>query len=51
LASRRARITIFWMTTLIVGVAAYFFLSSLVHPGGRAFTGAPVVMDLGWTAR
>ena len=23
----------------------------LVGPGGRAFTGAPVVMDLGWTAR
>jgi 3-hydroxybutyrate dehydrogenase len=23
----------------------------LLGPGGRAFTGAPVVMDLGWTAR
>jgi 3-hydroxybutyrate dehydrogenase len=25
--------------------------SFLLGPGGRAFTGAPVVMDLGWTAR
>ncbi len=23
----------------------------LLGPGGRSFTGAPVVMDLGWTAR
>jgi 3-hydroxybutyrate dehydrogenase len=23
----------------------------LLGPGGRAFTGAPVTMDLGWTAR
>jgi 3-hydroxybutyrate dehydrogenase len=23
----------------------------LAGPGGRAFSGAPVVMDLGWTAR
>jgi 3-hydroxybutyrate dehydrogenase len=23
----------------------------LVGPGGRAFSGAPVTMDLGWTAR
>ena len=23
----------------------------LLGPGGRAITGAPVVMDLGWTAR
>ena len=23
----------------------------LARPGGRAFTGAPVTMDLGWTAR
>jgi 3-hydroxybutyrate dehydrogenase len=23
----------------------------VLGPGGRAFTGAPVVMDLGWTAR
>lgn len=23
----------------------------LLGPAGRAFTGAPVVMDLGWTAR
>jgi 3-hydroxybutyrate dehydrogenase len=23
----------------------------LAGPGGRSFTGAPVTMDLGWTAR
>ena len=23
----------------------------LLGPGGRAFTGAPVTMDMGWTAR
>ena len=23
----------------------------LLGPGGRAFTGVPVTMDLGWTAR
>jgi hypothetical protein len=23
----------------------------LLGPGGRAFTGAPVTLDLGWTAR
>ena len=23
----------------------------LMGPGGRAFTGVPVTMDLGWTAR
>jgi len=23
----------------------------LIGPGGRAFTGSPVVRDLGWTAR
>jgi 3-hydroxybutyrate dehydrogenase len=26
-------------------------VSFLLGPGGRSFTGAPVVMDLGWTAR
>jgi 3-hydroxybutyrate dehydrogenase len=26
-------------------------VSFLLGPDGRAFTGAPVVMDLGWTAR
>jgi len=26
-------------------------VSFLLGPEGRAFTGAPVVMDLGWTAR
>ncbi len=25
--------------------------SFLIGPGGRSFTGAPVTMDLGWTAR
>jgi 3-hydroxybutyrate dehydrogenase len=30
----------------VADAAAY-----LLGPGGRAFTGAPVVMDLGWTAR
>ena len=30
----------------VADVAAY-----LLGPGGRAFTGAPVVLDLGWTAR
>jgi 3-hydroxybutyrate dehydrogenase len=30
----------------VAGVAAF-----LLGPGGRAFTGAPVLMDLGWTAR
>jgi 3-hydroxybutyrate dehydrogenase len=30
----------------VADVAAF-----LLGPGGRAFTGAPVVMDLGWTAR
>jgi 3-hydroxybutyrate dehydrogenase len=25
--------------------------SFLLGPGGRAFTGAPVIMDLGWSAR
>jgi hypothetical protein len=23
----------------------------LLGPGGRSFTGAPVTMDMGWTAR
>jgi 3-hydroxybutyrate dehydrogenase len=23
----------------------------LLGPGGRAYTGAPVVMEIGWTAR
>jgi 3-hydroxybutyrate dehydrogenase len=26
-------------------------VSFLVGPGGRGFTGVPVTMDLGWTAR
>ena len=26
-------------------------VSFLLGPGGRAFSGAPVTMDLGWTAR
>jgi 3-hydroxybutyrate dehydrogenase len=26
-------------------------VSFLLGPDGRAFTGAPVTMDLGWTAR
>ena len=30
----------------VAGVVAF-----LLGPGGRAFTGAPVTMDLGWTAR
>jgi 3-hydroxybutyrate dehydrogenase len=30
----------------VAGVAAF-----LLGPGGRAFSGAPVTMDLGWTAR
>jgi 3-hydroxybutyrate dehydrogenase len=30
----------------VAGTAAF-----LLGPAGRAFTGAPVVMDLGWTAR
>jgi 3-hydroxybutyrate dehydrogenase len=30
----------------VAGVVAF-----LVGPGGRAFTGVPVTMDLGWTAR
>ena len=30
----------------VADVAAF-----LLGPSGRAFTGAPVVMDLGWTAR
>jgi 3-hydroxybutyrate dehydrogenase len=30
----------------VAGVASF-----LLGPGGRAFTGAPVIMDLGWSAR
>jgi 3-hydroxybutyrate dehydrogenase len=30
----------------IAGVASF-----LLGPCGRAFTGAPVIMDLGWSAR
>jgi 3-hydroxybutyrate dehydrogenase len=30
----------------VAGVASF-----LLGPGGRSFTGAPVIMDLGWTAR
>ncbi len=30
----------------VAGVASF-----LLGPGGRTFTGAPVIMDLGWTAR
>jgi 3-hydroxybutyrate dehydrogenase len=30
----------------VAGVASF-----LLGPGGRAFTGVPVIMDLGWTAR
>jgi 3-hydroxybutyrate dehydrogenase len=26
-------------------------VSFLIGPGGRGFTGVPVTMDLGWTAR
>ena len=30
----------------VADVAAF-----LLGPGGRSFTGSPLVMDLGWTAR
>ncbi len=36
---------------LIEPVEVADVVSFLVGPGGRSFTGAPVTMDLGWTAR
>ena len=45
-SSRRRRSSACWNRTEVAETAAF-----LLGPGGRAFTGAPVVMDLGWTAR